>query len=142
MMNNVWTQDLAAMGRLVGIPYFFTNDAHEEELHDLSILRRAKADEEKRRRQNAENAEDSDSSEESSSESDSEDQYKALQVQIALRIQSQFEGRVIRRHRESLDWEGKVIVDIPDYIEKTLLLKLTDHEMEIIQELADQVREK
>jgi len=108
------------MGRLVGIPYFFTDDAHEEEKHDFSFLRRAKTDEERRRRQNAQ-----DSSQESSSKSDGEDQYKALQVQIALRIQSQFEGRVIRRHKESLDWEGNVIVPLPDYIKKTLL-KLND----------------
>lgn len=141
MMNNVWTQDLAAMGRLVGIPYFFTDEAHEEEKHDSYLLRRVKGDKEKGGWKHVEESSEA-SSEESSSESEGEDPYKALQVKIALRIQGQFQGRVIRRHKQSLDWEGKVILPLPGYIEKTLLLKLADHEMEIIQELADQVKEK
>jgi len=115
-------QDIAAMGRLVGLPHFFTQAALDEEKNDSNDLRRAKV--------------------ECAQEAGTKDSLKHLQVVIALRMQTQFRGRIIRRHKESKDYEGKIIQPLPGCISKTLLLKLTDHEMEIVTELADEVKEK
>lgn len=109
------------MGRLIGIPYFSSDAAFVEEKSDASTVRRSKGI-------------DPDAPIDQAS-------VNCL-VLIARRMQRQFEGRVLRRTIDSLDWRGQRVIDIPPFEEITVVLKLTTREMDIISELADSVKER
>lgn len=83
------------MGRLAGIKHFLSQDAWAEEKADSADLRRAKKD---------------------AADEQVNDSLKRLQVEISLRHQSRFEGRLVRRTVDSKDWEGKVLIDLPPAI--------------------------
>lgn len=108
------------MGRLVGIPHFFTEQARAEEKADAAIIRRAKGDE----------------------DIDGAVELDPTVVAIMQRLQHQFERRIIRRTKDSLDWKGEKLIPLPPYEEHLVVLKLTPREMEIISELADKVKER
>lgn len=108
------------MGRLVGIPHFFTEEALAEEKADAATIRRAKADD----------------------DVDGVVELDPSVVAIAQRMQRQFQGRIIRRTKDSLDWKGEKLIPLPPYKEHLLILKLTPRETEIVSELADKVKER
>ncbi|KAF8057085.1 P-loop containing nucleoside triphosphate hydrolase protein, partial [Lyophyllum atratum] len=112
------TKDVAGMGRLIGLPHFHSDAALKEERADVSTLRRAKGN----------NSEDMDEA------------IKTCQLEIAQRLQAQFEGRILRRTIDSLDWQRKPLISIPPYEEFLVVVQLTDEEMEIITELADGIK--
>ena len=118
-------QDLHSIGRLVGIPFFFSLKALDEEKADMAELRKAKA---------------------SLGEDDplniDEDLIGQMQVKIALKIQGQFERRILRRTIESTNWEGKQLIDLPPCHHHIVLLKLQPFEREIHTQLAEQMREE
>ena len=107
-------QDLAAMGRLVGIPYFSSQNAYAEQQLDAAELRRAKQER---------NGDEPD---------DENDPYKLCQVNISLRIQKLFDGRVIRRTVTSRNPAGKPLIDLPPLTIVYGIIDLTEREMAII----------
>lgn len=120
-------QDTAAMGRLVGLPHFFTEESSTEERADTANLRRAKR----------ELPPDYDSENE-----DEDNPYRLCQVEISLRHQTQFQGRIIRRTRTSKTCDGDILIKLPPCVSILAFLQLTDREMEIISSLTDMVRDR
>ncbi|KAF9455402.1 P-loop containing nucleoside triphosphate hydrolase protein, partial [Collybia nuda] len=113
------TRDIASMGRLVGISHFYSEEALAEEKADAGVIRRSRGDE----------------------PIDGPIEVDQDVVAIVQRLQRQFERRILRRTKESLDWTGKILIPLPPYEEIMMVLKLTTREMEIVSELADKVKE-
>jgi hypothetical protein len=111
------------MGRLVGLRHFLSEDALAEEKADASKIRRAKGGD----------------AEDGPLEDDSPISY---QIVVAQRMQRQFEGRVIRRTIDSVDWKKEPLISLPPYKEVMIIVTPTPREMEIIEELADRVKER
>jgi TATA-binding protein-associated factor len=120
-------QDISAMGRLTGVPHFFTEDAHQEEKNDAANLRRAKK----------ELSDDYDPIND-----DDDDPIKLCQVSIAQRMQAQFQGRIIRRTIDSKDWEGRLLLNLPPYKAIHVILNLTEREMAVISAKAEAVKDE
>lgn len=112
------------MGRLVGLKYFFSEEAFSEEKTDASDIRRARG-----------------FAAESSLPGDDEALLNK-QRGIAQRIQQRFEGHILRRATDSLDWEGNRLITLPPYQEIPVIVKPTQREMDIITELADRIKER
>lgn len=110
------------MGRLVGLDYFFTQEAFTDEKADLSEIRRAKG-----------LASDGDGM---------EDRVTGCQRQIAMKMQRRFDNWILRRTASSLDWQKKPLITLPPYEEFAVVVKPTPREMKIISELADRVKER
>ncbi|CAA7271229.1 unnamed protein product [Cyclocybe aegerita] len=119
--------DLAYMARLAGIGHFFNKAAQIEERNDLADFRRAKK----------EAGEDYDPLNDSD-----EDPVRRAHVAAAQRMQAQFEGRVLRRTADSLDWQGRTLLNLPPYHTHFVMLDLTPRELDCIEELADEAKEK
>lgn len=115
------------MGRLVGLPHFFTKEALVEERADAAELRRAKK----------EMPVDQDAD-----IPDDDNLVKRCQVEISLRHHAQFQGRVIRRTGASKRWDGSVLIQIPPYRSILAFLELTQREMDIISALTDSVKHR
>ncbi|KAF8951749.1 P-loop containing nucleoside triphosphate hydrolase protein, partial [Flammula alnicola] len=111
------TKDLAAMGRLTGIPYFLTEAAFHDEKEDMRNLRRARKD----------LPDDYDPLEEND-----EDPIKLCQVVIAQRMQQQSQGHILRRTIDSKNWKGKALVPLPPCTTIYGYLDLTAREVTII----------
>jgi len=121
MHTYFFVQDIAAMGRLVHIPFFLTERSIDEEKHDMASIRRAR-----------------------SSlplgydplNDDENDPIKMCYATIARRMQDQFQGRILRRTVVSIDWEGNPLIKLEPY--KTIMVKmrLEKREMEILDHLA------
>lgn len=113
------------MGRLLGIEYFLTEQAYKEEKEDASRLRQLK-------RVGGE-------------ETDLNDPNNGLRdchIEIAQRMQTRFANRILRRTANSLDWKGEKLIDLPPYVDIPVIVKPTPREMEIITELADDVKDR
>lgn len=108
------------MGRLVGLAHFHSEDALSEEKADSSNIRKAKGGE----------------------ESTEGDAITNCQVTIAQRMQQKFEGRILRRTINSLNWKKEPLIALPPYEEILVVVRPTSREMEIIAELADRVKER
>jgi hypothetical protein len=117
------------MGRMVGIDFFFSQKAFDEEKADMKELRRAKAA----------LGEDHDPLD---VEEIADDPIRETQAAIALRMQGQFNQRVLRRTIDSKDWLGDNLITLPDLHEHTVLLQLQPFELEIHSKLSDQLRDK
>lgn len=111
------------MGRLVGLPYFLSEDAYDEEKTDARNIRKAKGGD----------------FEDGAFETDPS---KEVQMFISQRMQYQFDGSILRRTLNSLKWNGEPLIVLPPYDEIMLVVKLMDWEMEIITELADRIKER
>lgn len=93
------------MGRLIGIPHFFTAEAYEEEKQDIRDIRQTAFDPES---------------------------MKLLQVQIAQRMNETCKGHIIRRTANSLDWKGDPLIALPPCHIIEAYLDLTEREADII----------
>jgi hypothetical protein len=100
------------MGRLVGMPYFFTEDAFSQEKEDTASVRKAKKLD------------------------DDGESLQAEQVQAVRRLQSHLKGNFLRRTTKSLDNNRKPLLPLPPYKEILGTVTLTERETEIIQERA------
>ena len=120
-----FVQDIAAMGRLVHVPFFLTERSIDEEKQDMASIRRTRS---------------SLPSGYDPLNDDDDDPIKMCYTTIARRMQDQFQGRILRRTVNSVDWEGKPLIKLEPY--KTIMVKLTleDREMEILDHLAAKVR--
>ena len=83
------------MGRLVGIPHFFTEAAWSEEKDDDAAVRRAKK-----------------------LDNDGETQL-AERVQAVKRLQGHLTGHFLRRTTDSFDYNAKPLLPLPPYKEVT-----------------------
>ncbi|KJA20680.1 hypothetical protein HYPSUDRAFT_203649 [Hypholoma sublateritium FD-334 SS-4] len=113
------TKDLAAMGRLAGIPHFFTLEAWNEEKEDARELRLARKE-----LPDDDNPLNDDDSE--------RDVVKLKQVEIARRMHERSKGHVIRRTRDSLNWKGIRLIPLPPLRTEYVYLDLTERELQII----------
>lgn len=112
------------MGRLVGLPYFFSQEAFGQERTDSSDIRRAR------------------SSASAADVSSGDEEVQACQRLIAQRIQQQLDGHMLRRTTGSLNWKQEILINLPPYKEIAVVVKPTEREMTIISELADRVKER
>ncbi|KXN82358.1 hypothetical protein AN958_02655, partial [Leucoagaricus sp. SymC.cos] len=108
-------KDIASMGRLVGIPYFFTEPCFTQEKSDTSKLRKAR-------------------------KKDDEGEICATWSQSVLRLQGQCGGHFLRRELTSVNPEGKLLLALPDYREIIGLLTLTERETEIMKKHEEAVK--
>lgn len=106
------------MGRLVGIPYFSSQDGFLQQQQDAAELRRARQ----------EKAEDPTLTGEL-------DPVRLCQVRISHRLQSRFEGRVLRRTPASLNPEGRPLIDLPPLTVIYAVLNLTPRELKLIDDV-------
>jgi hypothetical protein len=102
------------MGRLVGIPYFSSQNALADQQADAAELRRAKAEKQEL------------------GTGEQEDPYRLCQVEASHRMQQQFMGRVIRRTVTSRDIHGKPLINLPPLDIVYGVVNLTDRETAII----------
>jgi hypothetical protein len=115
------------MGRLVGIEFFFSQEAFDEEKADTAALRRAKT---------------ALGDEYDPLEQTDDDPIQKLQSLSALRMQGQFEQRILRRSIESKNWLGEQLISLPALHEHTVLLTLQPFEREIHSQLSEKLREE
>jgi hypothetical protein len=108
------------MGRLVGLPYFSSENLFDQERQDLADLRRAKI---AKLEESSEGDEDAD---------ESQCPVRLEQTAIAKRIQEKFDGRVIRRTAASLKPDGTPLIDLPPLTVVHAFLQLTQREIDII----------
>lgn len=120
------------MGRLVGIPFFFSDTAWEEEKSDAAKIRKAKV----QRKEEGLHGNDDGEIE------DDDDPVQVCSQEAARRIQSQFENRFIRRSGSSLDYDGKPLLQLPNCTSISLDVKLSDREMDIMNTMASNMRER
>jgi len=117
------------MGRLIGIPHFLTERAHLEEKDDAAAQRKA------RKALLDEELDLADDSPETRA-------LKTITISAALRMQEQFEGRVIRRTLDSKDWEGNSLLALPPFKQIYATVTLTDRELGIVENLAQQAKDR
>ncbi|TFK58083.1 hypothetical protein BDN72DRAFT_720003, partial [Pluteus cervinus] len=110
------TKDLAAMGRLVGLPHFFSDKALAEEKSDMASIRKAKMT--------------------LSDDADDEEAVKLCCAEISARMHNQFQDRNICRGPSSLDSQGKPLIVLPPCHTRIIELQLADWEQTIMDQLA------
>lgn len=113
-------QDLSAMGRLVGLWYFFSDSHLADEKEDKKDLRRASA-------------------EKADNPTVDKDQCPVsnCQDQISHRMYGAFDGRVIRRSADSKKPDGSPLIDLPPLTTLHCFVQLTERELNIIEELTE-----
>lgn len=114
------------MGRLIGIKYFLSQAAYNEEKGWQTLLRRL-------RRESLD-----DTPAEDISHGDY-DPYKSMQCEIAQLIRKQFGDRLLRRTQRSLTPEGNPLISLPPLEEHTFVIELQPWELLIIDALTAQV---
>lgn len=97
----------------MGIPHFFTEESFIEEKSDVAKFRRAKKLD------------------------DDGETLLTEQLQVVRRLQGYCQGNFLRRTATSRDWEGKVLLPLPPYIEIIGVLNLTERERTIIEERSE-----
>jgi len=113
------------MGRLLGIPHFLSEQAYQEEKDDAALLRQLRR-----------------VGDEETDAMVPNNRLRDCQIEIAQRMQNQFANRILRRTANSLDWKGDKLINLPRYYDIPIIVKLTPREMEIITELADNVKDR
>ena len=120
------------MGRLIGIPFFFTEKALEEEKNDAANMRKAKM---QRKEEGLHGNEDGEIE-------DEDDPIQICSREAARRIQTQFQNRFIRRSGSSLGPDGKPLLRLPKCKSISLDVKLSDREMVIMDAMAANMRDE
>lgn len=106
------------MARLLGIPHFLTESSVDETREDNRLLRRAKKCD------------------------DDGLEVQKVNVAAARRIRQQFSGYVIRRTKDSLDWKGEKLLNLPPHKEIVGVLTLTERETTILDQRAQDAKAK
>ncbi|KAF8054476.1 P-loop containing nucleoside triphosphate hydrolase protein [Lyophyllum atratum] len=110
------SRDLSAMGRIVGLPHFFTEAAWQEEKDDAAAVRRAKT---------------------------LDDDGLTLhgeQLSAVKRLQDHLGKHFLRRTTDSKDSEGNPLLTLPPFKEIIGVLELTQREADIIQRRAESAK--
>jgi len=119
-----FVQDIAAMGRLIHIPFFLMKGSIDKEKQDMASIRHTR-----------------------SSlplcydplNDDDDDPIKICYTTIAQRMQDQFEGHILCHTVISVAWKGNPLIKLKPYLTIMVKLRLGDHEMEILDHLAAKV---
>ncbi|KAF8074473.1 P-loop containing nucleoside triphosphate hydrolase protein [Lyophyllum atratum] len=106
-------KDLSAMGRLVGLPHFYTEEAFQDEKDDAAAVRKAKALD------------------------DDGQSLLVVQLLAVKRLQARLGDHFLRRTTSSLDSQGNPLLPLPPYDEILGVLELTQREREVIQARAE-----
>lgn len=106
-------QDIASIGRLIGVPHFLTETACDEEKEDSALFRRAKKMDDDGR------------------------SLLSAQVDSVRRMQKQFLGSILRRTTDSINWCGQTLLNLPPHEDIVGILNLTKRETDIINERAE-----
>ena len=134
------------MGRLIGIPYFSTTQLFEDIKQDEADIRRAKSEKLRIEREAAKatdqpqdqaNVKDGQCRSPDDRRVEVQCPVKLKQVQISLRMNKQFEGRLIRRTPTSIGPNGKPLLRLPPLDVKHFVVKLTPREMKIIDSVTE-----
>ncbi|KAF8881145.1 P-loop containing nucleoside triphosphate hydrolase protein [Gymnopilus junonius] len=120
------TKDIGAMGRLVGIPYFMTDQAQKMDKDDIAEIRRVRKDLD---------------SDYDPLNNDPNDPVKKVYAKIARGKQVHFLDHILRRTVDSLDYEGQHLIKIPPYRTIMVTLQLEEREVEILEQLDSRVKE-
>ena len=107
------------MGRLVGIPYFFSSDTFSDQQQDAADLHWDKAEK-------SHMGKDRQS-----------DPVKLKQVESSHRMHSRFEGRLLRRTRESIGIDGNPLIQLPTCTIHYIIAKLTPRETKILESVTE-----
>jgi TATA-binding protein-associated factor len=110
------TQDIASIGRIIGVQDFLTADSVREQREDAATYRKAKKLD------------------------DDGESLKIAEVLAVRRMQAQFSGHILRRTTDSVDWRGGSLLDLPPHKTIAGVLELTKREMDIIQKRAEDAR--
>ncbi|RXW17371.1 hypothetical protein EST38_g8476 [Candolleomyces aberdarensis] len=108
-------EDIAAIGRMVGIPHFRSQVYLDELAQDATAVRKAKQDL---------GAGDSDES--------AINPVVALQIEASKRMQGQFMGRLIRRKATSVDYEQNPLLVLPPCDVVDVIVQLQPWELEFV----------
>lgn len=106
-------QDIASLGRLVGIPHFFSEVSFIEEKGDAARLRKAKKLD------------------------DDGETVLVEQLQVVRRLQGHCKGHFLRRTTKSVDDRGVVLLPLPPYEEIIGVINLTQRETAIMHERSE-----
>lgn len=101
------------MGRLVGLPHFYTEEAFQDEKDDAAAVRKAKALD------------------------DDGQSLLVVQLLAVKRLQARLGDHFLRRTTSSLDSQGNPLLPLPPYDEILGVLELTQREREVIQARAE-----
>ncbi|KXN82140.1 SWI/SNF-related matrix-associated actin-dependent regulator [Leucoagaricus sp. SymC.cos] len=112
-------QDIYAMGRLIGIPWFFDEASWDQEKANNATMRRAK----------------------SKKDSSGETTEKAEELQIVRNLQPHLNGHFLKRSTKSLDINKKALVSLPDYRVVLGVLALSEREKAVMAERAKAAKE-
>ncbi|KAF6745335.1 P-loop containing nucleoside triphosphate hydrolase protein, partial [Ephemerocybe angulata] len=122
------TRDLAAMGRLVGIPYFSSPELRAQERQDTTELRHAKL--EKGGEEELEEGEM-----DGGGDSNDPCPVQAKESEISNRIFAKYEGHVIRRTAISKRANGEDLIPLPPMTIVHGFVSLTEREADILDAL-------
>ncbi|KXN81008.1 Nuclear protein STH1/NPS1 [Leucoagaricus sp. SymC.cos] len=111
-------KDIAHLSRLVGIPYFSTEEAYDEERADTSRICKAKKEDKAEGNQDGEKA-------------------RAEELQIVRRLQKPVHGHFLHRTTKTISSDGAPLLNLPPCTDIVGLLTLTEREMDIIRERAE-----
>lgn len=111
-------QDVASIGRVIGVPHFLTVESVEEQKEDAAEYRKTKKLD------------------------DDGQALKMAEIRAVRRMQAQFSGCMLRRTTNSVDWKGSSLLDLPPHKAIVGVLELTKREMDIIQKRAEDARSR
>ncbi|KAM6490053.1 P-loop containing nucleoside triphosphate hydrolase protein [Amanita muscaria] len=105
-------KDVAAMGRLTGVPHFHSEKSLDDERELSAAIRRAKKQEDTV-------------------------SVRKLQVEAVRKLQKCFDGWILRRTIDNRDFLGELLLNLPPHKEIIGVLRLTERETQIINERAE-----
>ncbi|KAF8523869.1 P-loop containing nucleoside triphosphate hydrolase protein [Hysterangium stoloniferum] len=109
-------RDISALGQLIGLKSFMTEEFHNQEKDDNAAIHQAKKYD------------------------DNGESMRKAQIKAVRKMHRMFAGHILRRVPDSKDWEGKKLLDIPPYKDIIGILTLTERENEILKDCAEMAR--
>ncbi|KAF8522952.1 hypothetical protein BU17DRAFT_44313 [Hysterangium stoloniferum] len=106
-------RDISALGQLIGLKGFMTEEFHNQEKDDNATIRQAKKYD------------------------DNGKSVRKAQIKTVRKMHRMFAGHILRCVPDSKDWEGKKLLDIPPHKDIIGILMLTEHENEILKDHAE-----
>ncbi|THU90177.1 hypothetical protein K435DRAFT_864524 [Dendrothele bispora CBS 962.96] len=110
-------KDILSLGRLLGIPYFVSQQSVEDAKDDAALLRQAKK------------------------KDDDGHEIRCVQIESVQNLQTHFSSHILRRTIDSRNWRGKSLLDLPPHKEIITVVDLTDRERCILDKQAEIVKE-
>ncbi|KAK7434927.1 hypothetical protein VKT23_019930 [Stygiomarasmius scandens] len=109
-------QDLASLGRILGIPFFLSDESLVEEKEYTASIRQAKKLD------------------------DDGYEIRRAQIQAVRSMHNAFSGRILRRTTDSKDWRMRPLLDLPKCQIIVGVVNITERETKIIFHLAEKAK--